>query len=89
VLHSLQVLTQTLIDMDKSRLAFPIVSIMEYVAANVSKSAVLVTKARIWKTIICLNTGYINEALQIFRRVLDSKDLPAFGTSRYSLQKGI
>lgn len=32
MLHSLQVLTQTLIDMDKSRLAFPVVSIMEYVA---------------------------------------------------------
>lgn len=70
---------QTLIDMDKSRQAMPAVSIMEYLAANVTKSPVLVTKARIWKAIACLNCGRMQQALKIFRRILDAKDLPKHG----------
>jgi hypothetical protein len=49
----------------------------------VTKSAVLVTKARILKAIICLNCGCIQEALKIFRRILEAKDLPKHG-SRFS-----
>jgi hypothetical protein len=33
VLHAMQVVIQTMIDMEKSRLAFPVVSIMEYIAS--------------------------------------------------------
>lgn len=63
VLHAMQVVTQTLIDMEKSRLAFPVVSIMEYIANQVTKSAVLVTKSRVQKAIVAINCGYLNEAL--------------------------
>lgn len=33
--------------MEKSRLALPVVSIMEYISYQITKSAVLVTKARV------------------------------------------
>ena len=49
---------------------------MEYIASNVAKSAVLVTKDRVWKATICLNCGHIQEALKIFRRIVEAKDLP-------------
>ena len=45
----------------------------------VTKSKVLVTKARIIKATALVETGYINEAYQIYRRVVDQKDLPKFG----------
>lgn len=45
----------------------------------VTKSKVLVTKARITKAIALVETGYINEGYQVYRRVVDQKDLPKFG----------
>jgi hypothetical protein len=66
--------------MEKSRLALPVVSIMEYISYQITKSAVLVTKARVLKAIVAINCGYLNEALQIYRRVIEAKDLPKHGT---------
>jgi len=65
--------------MEKSRLALPVISILEYLAYHVTKSAVIVTKARVLKAITALNCGYINEALVYYRRVIEAKDLPKHG----------
>jgi len=53
---------------------------MEYVAQNVVKSAILVTKARVIKAVALLEIGYIDQALMIFKRVLKGKDLPKHGS---------
>ena len=52
---------------------------MEYVAQNVVKSSILVTKARVIKANALVELGYINEALLVYRRVLEGKDLPKHG----------
>ena len=52
---------------------------MEYVAQNIVKSSILVTKARVLKTNALIEIGYINEALLVYRRVLEGKDLPKHG----------
>ena len=52
---------------------------MEYIAQNVAKSAVLVTKARIIKAVALVELGYINEAYMIYKRILGGKDLPKHG----------
>lgn len=52
---------------------------MEYIASNVTKSAVLVTKARILKAICAVHAGSMQEALLIYRRIIEVKDLPKHG----------
>ena len=52
---------------------------MEYVACDVAKSKVLTVKARILKSIALTEIGYINEAYQIYNKVLSQKDLPKIG----------
>ena len=52
---------------------------MEYVAQNVVKSAILVSKARILKAVALVEIGYINQALMVYKRVLEGKDLPKHG----------
>lgn len=71
LLHTINVVAQTLLDMDKVEQAIPLCSLMEYIAMFVTKSKVLVTKARIIKATALVETGYINEAYQIYRRVVD------------------
>ena len=56
---------------------------MEYIASNVTKSAVLVTKARILKAICACHAGQMQEAFLIYRRIAENKDLPKHG-SRHS-----
>jgi hypothetical protein len=80
VLHTVHVVAQNLIDMERFDQAVPLCALMEYVAQIVTKSKVLSTKARITKAIALVETGYINEAYQIFRRVIELRDLPKHGT---------
>ena len=68
-----------MIDLDQYHQALPICALMEYVAQDVTKSKVLVTKARIIKAIALVEIGYINEAFMIYKRILEHKDLPKFG----------
>ena len=52
---------------------------MEYVAQNIVRSAILVTKARVLKATALIEIGYIDEALLVYKRVLEGKDLPKHG----------
>jgi hypothetical protein len=79
VINSVQYIAQTLIDMDKFDAAVPLCSLMEYVAGYVTKSKVLVTKARLTKAAALVEAGYINEAYQLYRRVIELRDLPKVG----------
>jgi hypothetical protein len=66
--------------MEKCRSAMPILAIMEYIASNVTKSAVIVTKARILKAICAIHAGQMQEAFLIYRRIIEAKDLPKHGS---------
>lgn len=79
ILHTLGVATQALIDADLFEKALPLASLMEYVANEIAKSKVLTIKARLLKSIALIEIGYINEAYQIYNRVLSQKDLPKVG----------
>lgn len=59
---------------------------MEHVALKITKSSVLVTKARISKALALVELGYINEAYRIFKKVTLLKNLPKYGdrTSEFS-----
>lgn len=52
---------------------------MEYLAQDITKSKILTNKARIMKAIALVEIGYINEAYQIFNKILAQKDLPKIG----------
>jgi len=52
---------------------------MEYIAHSVTKSSVLVTKARISKALALVELGYINEAFTIYKKILLLKNLPKHG----------
>lgn len=62
---------------------------MEYIACDIVKSRVLTVKARLLKAIALTEIGYINEAYQLYNRVLSLKELPKYVTreSDYSLKK--
>lgn len=79
MLHTLTVATQALIDADLFDKALPLASLMEYIANDIAKSRVLTVKARLLKAIALIEIGYINEAYQIYNRVLSQKDLPKHG----------
>jgi len=79
-----QNVAQALIDLDVFPQVLPLCALMEYVAQKVVKSAILVTKARVLKTQALIEIGYINEALLVYKRITDSKDLPKYG-SRFSM----
>ena len=57
----------------------PLASLMEYLATDITKSKILAVKARILKAIALTEIGYINEAFQIYNRILSLKDLPKPG----------
>ena len=52
---------------------------MEYIAQNITQSAILVTKARVLKTQALIELGHINQGLTLYKRILDGKDLPKHG----------
>ena len=76
VLHCVQTTAQALIDLDVYPAVLPLCALMEYIAQKVVKSAVLVTKARALKAHALIEIGYINEAINVFRRIIEGKDLP-------------
>jgi|LauGreDrversion4_2_1035121.scaffolds.fasta_scaffold602437_1 hypothetical protein len=55
-------------------------SLMEYIASDISRSKILTVKSRILKAIGLTEIGYLNEAYQMYNRVLSLKDLPKIGT---------
>jgi len=84
VLHCVQTVAQALLDLEVFPQVLPLCSLMEYVAQNVVKSAILVTKARVLKANALIEIGYIDQALLIYKRVLKGIDLPKYA-SRYSM----
>lgn len=79
ILHTIGVATQALIDADLFEKALPLASLMEYIASDITKSRVLTVKARLLKAIALIEIGYINEAYQIYNKILSQKDLPKMG----------
>ena len=66
-------------DLEQYHQVLPIASLMEYIALNITKSSVLVTKARISKALALSELGYINEAYRIYKKILLQKNLPKYG----------
>jgi hypothetical protein len=52
---------------------------MEFIACDVTRSKVLTVKARLLKATSLVELGYLNEALQIYKRTIHMKDLPDYG----------
>ena len=65
--------------MEQYHQVLPLASLMEYIAHSVTKSSVLVTKARISKALALVELGYINEAFTIYKKILLLKNLPKHG----------
>lgn len=78
-----------MIDSDLYEKALPIAALMEYVAVDITKSKILTVKARILKAIAMVEIGYINEAYQLYNRLLSLKDLPKHGNreSEFTIKK--
>jgi len=79
LLHTLAVSSQALIDQGLFHKALPLAALMEYIAADVTRSKILTVKARLLKASALVELGYINEGLQIYNRILSMKDLPDYG----------
>lgn len=52
---------------------------MEYISSDITKSKQITIKARILKAIALTEIGYINEAYQVYNRILSMKDLSKIG----------
>ena len=89
LLHTLGVAIQGLIYRDLHEKALPLASLMEYFSCDITKSKVLTVKARLLKIIALIEIGYLNEAYQLYTRVLAQKDLlkPATRDSVYMNKK--
>jgi tetratricopeptide (TPR) repeat protein len=79
LLSALAVTAQSLIDQEEYAKCLPLTALMDYVAADVTRSKVLTVKARLLHTIALAEIGYIDEAQALYRRVLELKDLPEHG----------
>lgn len=79
LLHTLYVSLNTLFDLENYHQVLPIATLMEHIALKVTKSSVLVTKARISKALALVELGYINEAYRIYKKVTMLKNLPKYG----------
>mmetsp|Transcript_19539 Transcript_19539/g.14248 ORF Transcript_19539/g.14248 Transcript_19539/m.14248 type:complete len:142 (+) Transcript_19539:252-677(+) len=53
---------------------------MDYLSCEVAKSKVLTIKARILKAVALIEIGYLNEAFQLYSKLLALKDLPRVGS---------
>jgi hypothetical protein len=76
LLHTLGYTVQQLMDSDLHDKAIPLASLMEYVAFDIARSRVLTVKARLLKALALTEIGYLNEAYQLYNRILSLKDLP-------------
>ena len=54
-------------------------SLMEYIAADISRSKLLTVKSRLLKAIGLTEIGFLNEAYQMYNKILSMKDLPKIG----------
>jgi hypothetical protein len=84
LLHTLGYTCQQLLDAELYDKALPLASLMEYIASEISRSKVLTVKARLLKALALTEIGYLNEAYQLYNRVLSLKDLPKIGRTRES-----
>jgi len=57
-------------DSDLFEKALPLASLMEYIACDIAKSKVLTVKSRLFKIIALIEIGYLNEAYQLYNKVL-------------------
>jgi hypothetical protein len=89
LLHTLGSTTQSLLDANLPDKALPLASLMEFIASDISRSKILTVKARILKALALTDIGYLNEAYQLYNRILSLKDLPKIGSrdSEFSLKK--
>jgi hypothetical protein len=89
LLHTIGVSTQQLIDQGLFDKALPLAALMEFIAGDVTRSKVLTVKARLLKATALVELGYINEALQIYKRIVHMKDLPDYGArhSEHSMKE--
>lgn len=60
ILHTIQTVAQSLIDLEVFPQVLPLCAFMEYVAADIVKSSILVTKARVLKATALIEIGYID-----------------------------
>ncbi len=79
LIHTIGQTTQSLIDADLFEKAIPLATLMEYIASDITRSKVLTVKARLLKALALTEIGYINEAYQLYNRILSLKDLPKHG----------
>ena len=79
ILNAIQTVAQSLIDFEVFHQVLPLCAFMEYVAQNIVKSNILVTKARALKANALIEIGYIDQALMVYKRILEGKDLPKHG----------
>lgn len=84
LLNTLSSTIQSLLDADLHDKALPLASLMEYIAYDITKSKVLTVKARALKALCLTEIGYLNEAYQMYSRVLSVKDLPKNASTRES-----
>ncbi len=66
-------------DMDLYEKTLPLSTLMEYLANDVTKSKCLTVKARIFKVQALIEVGMINEAYQLYNRILSIKDVSQVG----------
>lgn len=83
-MNTLSSTVQSLIDADLHDKALPLASLMEYIAYDIAKSRVLTVKARALKALCLGEIGYLNEAYQLYSRLLSVKDLPKSASTRES-----
>jgi predicted nucleic acid-binding OB-fold protein len=68
-----------LIDADLPEKSIAVSSLMEYISSDISRSKLLTVKSRLLKAIGLTEIGFINEAYQLYNRILSLKDLPKIG----------
>jgi hypothetical protein len=79
LLHTLGSTAQSLLDADLPEKSIAVSSLMEYISSDISRSKLLTVKSRLLKAIGLTEIGFINEAYQLYNRILSLKDLPKIG----------
>ena len=60
----------TMFDLEQYHQVLPLASLMEYIALNITKSSILVVKARVFKALALTELGYINQAYRSYKKIL-------------------
>jgi len=69
-----------MIDHENYHLVLPLTSLLEYLCLHITKSKVLLMKARVTKATALIELGYLNEAYFIYRKLVTLKHMPKYGT---------